>query len=192
MVDMLAQPQVFSTSVLPSVLFFYALTGIPRTHPCGSQQNRGGSHHHARFPKQRNDDVLGRYRRRQCLPSSPIRPCWGKSWFESIRCLQGAQWTRHGSTLPSSRWTGRLLRLVFDVFGGLDRETVESEVSNQYRRAATPLAINELGKLDEREGRGYSRVTRICRRTNLLVRRGRRLRLRCQVAPSPSRGVRYC
>ena len=78
------------------------------------------------------------------------------------------------------------------MFGGLDREIVEGQITDQYVRTTTSLAINELGELDEREGRGYGRVTRICRRANLLVRRGRRLRLRCQVAPSPSRGVRYC
>jgi len=168
------------------------VTGIPRTHPRRPQQNWGGSNHHARFPKQRNDDFLGRDGRRKRLPSPPIRPCWGKSWTESIRRLQGPQWTRHGSTFPPSGRAGRLFRLVLDVLCGLDRETMEGKVVSQYGRTTTPLSINKLGKLDEWEGCGHSRFARICHRADLLVRGGGRLRLRCQVAPSPSRCVRNC
>ena len=39
---------------------------------------------------------------------------------------------------------------------------MEGGVANQYRLATTSLAINEPGELDQWEGRGHSRVPRIC------------------------------
>ena len=77
------------------------------------------------------------------------------------------------------------------MFGGLDREAVESQIAKQCIRSTSPLVVDELVELDEREVRKCGGVALFCHRADLLVRRGGRLRLRCQMAPPPSRDVRY-
>ena len=76
-----------------------------------------------------------------------------------------------GSALPSSRWTGRLLRLVLGMLGGFYGGIVEGK-----SLANVPLLLYQR-TLDRREVRGCSGIARFCHYADLLVRRGGQLRV---------------